>query len=173
MIFRNLTYTYFCHGGNLCGALSRVPLRWWEFWVPKLLIAWLQKIEQVTFKSLRLFIFWFDSLLNSTAFCSQTRCGGSSLCWPVKWKKKWVAILTHFAPDCLSLPALFPYCMTPYCPVVANQQMLHTGIPAYANRNRILARLVALFLLLFTTSGDMFFEVWWKLRDGHMIDAQK
>jgi len=26
---------------------------------------------------------------------------------------------------------------------------------AYANRNRILARLVALFLLLFTTSGDV------------------
>ena len=31
--------------------------------------------------------------------------------------------------------------------------MLHTGIPAYANRNRILARLVASFLLLCTTSG--------------------
>ena len=31
---------------------------------------------------------------------------------------------------------------------------LHTGIPVYANRNRILLRLVASFLLLFTTSGD-------------------
>ena len=33
--------------------------------------------------------------------------------------------------------------------------MLHTSISAYANRNGILARLVALFLLLFTTSGDV------------------
>ena len=54
------------------------PPRWWEFWIPKLLVTWLQKIERVTFKSLCLFIFWFDSLLNSTAFCSQTRCGGGS-----------------------------------------------------------------------------------------------
>ena len=34
--------------------------------------------------------------------------------------------------------------------------MLHTSISAYANRNGILARLVALFPLLFTTSGDVF-----------------
>ena len=34
--------------------------------------------------------------------------------------------------------------------------MLHTSISAYANRNRILARLVASFPLLFTTSGDVF-----------------
>ena len=33
--------------------------------------------------------------------------------------------------------------------------MLHTSIPAYANRNGILARLIALFLLLFTTSGNV------------------
>ena len=33
--------------------------------------------------------------------------------------------------------------------------MLHASISAYANRNRILARLVASFLLLFTTSGDV------------------
>ena len=33
--------------------------------------------------------------------------------------------------------------------------MLHTGIPAYANRHRILVRLVASFLLLFTTSGNV------------------
>ena len=42
--------------------------------------------------------------------------------------------------------------------------MLHTSISAYANRNRILARLVALFPLLFTTSGDVvcskFGEIW-------------
>ena len=33
--------------------------------------------------------------------------------------------------------------------------MLHTSISAYANRNRILTRLVASFPLLFTTSGDV------------------
>ena len=33
--------------------------------------------------------------------------------------------------------------------------MLHTSITAYANRNGILERLVALFLLLFTTSSDV------------------
>ena len=33
--------------------------------------------------------------------------------------------------------------------------MLHTSILPYANRDRILARLVALFLLLSTTSGDI------------------
>ena len=42
--------------------------------------------------------------------------------------------------------------------------MLHTNISAYANRNGILARLVASFPLLFTTSGDVvcskFSEVW-------------
>ena len=42
--------------------------------------------------------------------------------------------------------------------------MLYTSISAYANRNRILARLVASFPLLFTTSGDVvcskFGEVW-------------
>ena len=81
-------------------------------------------------------------------------------------EKKWVAILTHFAPDCLSLPALFPYCMPPYWPVAASQQTLHSGIPADANRNRILATLVASFLLLLTTSGDMLFELWWSLRDA-------
>ena len=32
---------------------------------------------------------------------------------------------------------------------------LHTGIPAYTNRNRILARLVASFPLLFTTSSNV------------------
>ena len=34
--------------------------------------------------------------------------------------------------------------------------MLHTSISAYANRNRILARLVASFPLLFTTSSNVF-----------------
>ena len=42
--------------------------------------------------------------------------------------------------------------------------MLHTSISAYANRNGILARLVASFPLLFTTSGDVvclkFGKVW-------------
>ena len=42
--------------------------------------------------------------------------------------------------------------------------MLHTSIPAYANRNGILARLIALFPLLFTTSSDVlcskFDRVW-------------
>ena len=42
--------------------------------------------------------------------------------------------------------------------------MLHTSISAYANRNSILARLVALFLLLFTALDDVlclkFSEVW-------------
>ena len=33
--------------------------------------------------------------------------------------------------------------------------MLHTGIPAYANRNGILTRLVAMFPVLFTTSGNV------------------
>ena len=34
--------------------------------------------------------------------------------------------------------------------------MIHTSILAYANRNRILTRLVASFPLLFTTSGNVF-----------------
>ena len=42
--------------------------------------------------------------------------------------------------------------------------MLYTSISAYANRNRILTRLVASFLLLFTTSGNVlclkFGEIW-------------
>ena len=63
--------------------------------------------------------------------------------------------LTHLAPDRPSPPALFPYRETPDRPVAAGKQTLHTSISAYANRNGILARLVALFLLLFTTSGDV------------------
>ena len=64
-------------------------------------------------------------------------------------------LLTHLAPDCLSPPALFPYRETPDRLVAAGQQMPHTSISAYANRNGILARLVASFLLSFTTSGDV------------------
>ena len=45
--------------------------------------------------------------------------------------------------------------------------MLHTGIPAYANRNEILTRLVASFPLLFITSSNIlcskFSGVWEKL----------
>ena len=54
--------------------------------------------------------------------------------------------------------------------------MLHTGIPAYANRNRILARIVALFPLLLTTSGNVlcskFSGVWemlWIFKDAGWI----
>ena len=64
-------------------------------------------------------------------------------------------------------PTLLPYRKTPDLLVAASQWMLHTSISAYANRNRILARLVlvvALFPLLFITSGDVFCskfcEVW-------------
>ena len=58
--------------------------------------------------------------------------------------------------------------------------MSHTSILAYANRNGILARLVASFQLLFTTLAMSFvrssveFErrgEFLKLRDGHVIDA--
>ena len=65
------------------------------------------------------------------------------------------AMLTHFAPDHLSLTAFFSYCATPDCPLAAGKQMLHTGIPSFANRNVILMRLVASFPLLFTISGDV------------------
>ena len=60
--------------------------------------------------------------------------------------------LTHFAPDC---PFFFSNCVTRDRLVVAIKQMLHAGIPAYANRNGILVRLVASFLLLCTTTGDV------------------
>ena len=53
--------------------------------------------------------------------------------------------LTHFAPDCPSLPTLFSYCATPDCLVAACNHTLHTGIPAYANKDGIFVRLVARF----------------------------
>ena len=72
--------------------------------------------------------------------------------------------LTHLAPDHLSPPTLSPYRKTTDRPVAAGQQTLHASILAYANRNWILARLVASFPLLITTSGDVvclkFSEVW-------------
>ena len=91
-------------------------------------------------------------------------------------------LLIHFAPDRPSPPALFPYPVAPDHPVVATLQTLHTSTPAYANRKGILTRLVALFPLLFTTSGEVLcssvveFERRYefsKLRDGHTIDAWK
>ena len=66
-----------------------------------------------------------------------------------------IVLLTHLAPDRPSPPTLLPYCAIPDHPVVAGYQTLHTSISAYANRNGILTRLVASFLLLFTTSGDV------------------
>ena len=63
--------------------------------------------------------------------------------------------------------------------------MLHTGIPAYANRNGTLTRLVASFPQLFTTSGDVLFRTYRssveserccefsKLQDGHTKNACK
>ena len=75
-----------------------------------------------------------------------------------------MVVLTHLAPDGPSPPDLLPYRETPDRPVAAGKQTLHTSISAYANRNGILARLVASFPLLFTTSGDVlcskFGEVW-------------
>ena len=58
-----------------------------------------------------------------------------------KLNKSLYILFTHFSPDRLSPPALFSYCATPDCPVAAGKQTFHTGIPAYANRNRILMRL--------------------------------
>ena len=100
--------------------------------------------------------------------------------------------LTHFAPDHPSPLILFSYCATPDCLVAAsnhifhdkkrNKKILHSGNPAYANRIGILARLVALFSLLCTTSSDILclssveFEKRCelsKLQDGQMIAAQK
>ena len=63
-----------------------------------------------------------------------------------------VRFLTHFAPDCL---LFFSYCATPDCPVAASNHMHHAGIPTYADRTRILAKLVASFLLLSIISSDV------------------
>ena len=72
--------------------------------------------------------------------------------------------LTHLAPDHPSPPTLSPYLKTTDRLVVASQQTLHASISAYANRNWILARLLASFPRLITTSGDVvclkFGEVW-------------
>ena len=48
-----------------------------------------------------------------------------------------------------------PYHATPDRLVAAGLQTIHTSIPVYANRNGILARLVAWFPVLFTTYGDV------------------
>ena len=60
------------------------------------------------------------------------------------------------------LPTLFSYCATPDQLVAAGSHTLCTGIPAYANRNRILMRLIALFPLLCTTSGNVLFGGVWE-----------
>ena len=60
------------------------------------------------------------------------------------------AELTHFAPDCPSPPALFPYCATPDClvtigPILASQ-LTQTGMGFSRDSS----------LLLCTTSGNIF-----------------
>ena len=58
---------------------------------------------------------------------------------------------------------LFSYCATPDHLVAAGSHTLCTGIPAYANRNRILVRLTALFPLLCTTSCNVLFGGIWEM----------
>ena len=73
-------------------------------------------------------------------------------------------VLTHFAPDSLSPPALFSYCMTPACPVAVGNHTFHTGIPAYAKRTGFSSDLKPCFCycaILLTMS----IEVWLSLRN--------
>ena len=104
----------------------------------------------------------------------------SQLCKSSQWRveSRGNKRIGYLNPLGLRPPALLPYSTTLDHLVVAGQQKLHTSILAYANRNGILARLEALFPLLFTTSGNvlclMEFErncEFSKLQDGHAIDA--
>ena len=68
------------------------------------------------------------------------------------WSTRWLQpILPQTDPD----RHLFIRTMRPQIAWEQPACTLHTGIPAYTNRNRILARLVASFPLLFTTSGNV------------------
>ena len=63
--------------------------------------------------------------------------------------------LTHLAPDRPSPPTLLPYHETHRPPGSSQLTTIHTSISADANRNGTLARLVASFSLLFTTSSNI------------------
>ena len=99
--------------------------------------------------------------------------------WQLHWKNVYLWVKAHrcryykesdfdhsINPFCSRLPALFSYCTTPDHLVVASKHKLYTGISAYANRNSIFTRLVALFPLLCATSSDALwssvdFEMLW------------
>ena len=85
-------------------------------------------------------------------------CSAHILCLWCTCTDLWTKLdprLTHFAPDRPSPPALLPYHATLDRPVAAGQQSIHSSILAYANRNRVLARLAASLPLLFTTSTNV------------------
>ena len=110
---------------------------------------------------------------NKKTHASQTHKTGTvsfrvppSPCWVQKVGMLWSLMpgqLAGFNPFCprptRPVTSLFVPCdpRSPGSGQLADTplQTLHTGIPAYTNRNRILARLVASFPLLFTTSGNV------------------
>ena len=114
------------------------------------------------FQKLYIYIFFFKHVLLLSILDHTGGGGGGGGGGGDKWRKKtkswlqdqWLDAVFDFNRLCPRPPVLFPYCVTTDCPLAAGKQTLHASIPAYANRSRMLVRLVASFLL-FTTSSKV------------------
>ena len=102
---------------------------------------------------------WLLTLANSQAHKeNHTHLG----CWDMNF-----LVFNPLYPRPPFTASLFSYRITPDCPVAAGQQMLHTGIPAYVNRNRILRKTCSLIsAIVYYFRRCLLFEVWWSMRDA-------